>query len=201
MRKIAIGIITATILFSGCATTTTSNQTSGVNPSTGQKFTVDNSLPEWVGNPSVGLENAIAATGQAAYSKYGDQVMVPQAELSAKAKLAGMIEEKIYQFQKNAAKRAQVDIDESFASEFKDVSKRVVKGISLSGVRSINRYQSPVTGTLYIRVMIPTSQLADEIKESQEQLKEKYKKMGLTQETAEKMLKGVEEEAEREWGR
>ena len=197
INLITIGLIGA-LTFSGCSVLN-QNSTSGVNEATGQKFTVDNSLPIWVSNAQSGLESGIAAVGQAGYSKYGDEVMMPIAQLSAKNNLAGVIQEKIFAFQKRVAKRSQIDIDESYASIFKSASKRIVKGMNLSGVQSISRFQSPVTGTLYLRVVLPTKKVLDEMRDTQEELKKKYKEMGLTAQAAQEMVKGVEEEAEKEW--
>lgn len=203
MKKLKLIImcgVTATVIFTGCSTSTP-NMNVGVHSVTGKKFVVDNTLPGWVGNAQQGIEKGVAAVGQTNYSKYGDEIMVPEAELTAKVKLAAIMEEKLWGFQKSVAKKADIDLDEAYSKVFKSASKQVVKDVSLSGTISVSRYQSPVTGILYVRVMLPFKNFKDELVNSKKELKENYKKMGLTTQAAEAMIEGIEDEAETEWNR
>lgn len=201
MKTLTLSLVSTlglTILLTGCGTTTQNMQT-GVNPVTTQKYLVDNSLPTWTKNHQIGIERGIAAVGITSYSKYGDEIMVPEATLEAKANLAGIIEEKLWDFQKKAAKKARIDLDESYSKVFRSATKKVVKEVSLSGAITIDRYQSPVTGSLYIRVMLPFDDFKEEFEDSKESLKENYKKMGITTQAAEQMVEDVEDEADNEW--
>lgn len=191
-------VLTVAILFTGCSTSTP-KVNAGNNPVTGEKFLVDNTLPGWYDNEQQGIESGIAAVGQARYSKYGYEVMMPEAMTVAKENLAAKIEEKVWGFHKTAAKRAKIDLDDAYAKMMKDAVKHIVKGMRLSGVVRISRYQSPVDGTLYVRIMIPFNTFKNDFKASQNELKKKYKAMGLTTQAAEAMVEGVDDESEREW--
>lgn len=152
-KKIVKTIVVTTgvavaILFNGCA--------NNIQPTTsnGKKQEMVNSvnnLPSWVINPKV--EGGIAAIGIAGYSKYGLQVMLPEAELDAKVKLAGQIQTVLSQLQKKALRHTKInDIDE-FDNSFKQASKEVIKKMPLSGVQRINMFQSQ-DGTLYVHMII-----------------------------------------------
>ncbi|MEA2018229.1 MAG: hypothetical protein U9N59_07260 [Campylobacterota bacterium] len=197
IKSVGLSLIVAGVLFSGCIASNSNNITT--NETTGKKFVVDNNLPNWVDNVQVGIENGVAAVGQTSYSKYGNDVMLPEAMLKAKAELAATIQEKVYDFQRNAAEKANIDNIESYGKVFKSASKKIVDGVSLSGASRISRYQSPADGTLYVRVMISFEKLKKEIKREVKSNADVYKKMATTQQQANKLVNGVVEESESHW--
>ena len=201
LNMMALSVVTASMLLTGCATSSQSISSVHTNAVTGEKFTVDNTLPAWYDNAQLGIENGIAAVGQARYSKYGYEVMMPEAMTVAKEELAATIAEKVWGFHEAPSKRAKIDINDAYTKTLKDAVKRIVKDVRLSGVQRISRYQSPVDGTLYVRVMIPFDNFKEEFKNVQSQLKKKYEEMGLTTQAADALVKGVEDEAEKEWNR
>ncbi len=151
---LTVGAVSAIIL-SGCTTTPTPT------PAQKQKKEMINSvnnLPAWVINPKV--EGGIAAVGIAGYSKHGQQVMLPEAEMDARSKLAGKIQTIISQLQKKAMRHTKVnDIDE-LDTAFKQATKEVIKKMPLSGANRINMYQSE-DGTLYIHTVIQKREVAE----------------------------------------
>lgn len=182
------------LLFMGCSSTTV------INPNTGEKMIIDNTLPGWVANPQLGIEDGIAAVGEAAYSKRSG-IMTDEAVLSAEVSLAGLLGKKIDDYQQKIMSNSRVDNDEAYASTLKRGTRAVVDGIVIFGANRITRYQSTVTGILYVRVLMAPSVIMDNMSAIQKKLKEKYKTMGITQKAAEDMTKGILEEAKKEWSK
>jgi len=148
-KKIIItaGIV-STILFTGCTSTT---QPATPNEKKEQMIDVVNNLPAWVVNPKV--EGGIASVGIVGYSKHGLQVMLPQAEMDARAKLAGQIQTIVSQLQKKAMRHTKINEIDEFENSFKQASKEVIKKMPLSGAQRINMFQSS-DGTLYVHTVI-----------------------------------------------
>jgi len=138
---------TAAIMFSGCATT---------EPTTPQEKKMDmvettNNLPSWVINPKV--EGGISSVGMTGYSRHGMQVMIPQAEMDARAKLAGKIQTIVSQIQKRAMRHVKINDLDEFENSFKQATKEVIKKMPLSGAQRINMFQAK-NGDLYVHTVI-----------------------------------------------
>ena len=146
---VTMGVASA-ILMSGCTS-------SGVpEPKTSHEkkqemVDVVNNLPAWIVNPKV--EGGIASVGMTGYSKHGLQVMLPQAEMDARAKLAGQIQTVISQLQKKAMRHVKINEIDEFENSFKSATKEVIKKMPLSGAQRINMFQSK-DGTLYVHTVI-----------------------------------------------
>lgn len=158
--------VTSAILFSGCTSTT---QPTTPNEKKEQMIKVVNDLPSWIVNPKV--EGGIAAVGLVGYSKHGLQVMLPQAEMDARAKLAGQIQTIVSQLQKKALRHTKINEIDEFENSFKQASKEVIKKMPLSGAQRINMFQSQ-DGTLYVHTVIQKREVSQYLGD----MKSTYKK-------------------------
>jgi len=168
-RKIILTVgMASAVLFSGCASS------QPIAPKTPyekkqEMINVVNNLPAWVLNPKV--EGGIASVGMAGYSKYGLQVMLPQAEMDARAKLAGQIQTIVSQLQKKAIRHTQINDMDEFENSFKQATKEVIKKMPLSGATRINMFQAK-DGTLYVHTVIQKREVSKYIGD----MKDTYKK-------------------------
>ena len=168
-RKIILTVgMASAVLFSGCVTS------QPVEPKTQHEkkqemINVVNNLPSWVLNPKV--EGGIASVGMTGYSKHGLQVMLPQAEMDARAKLAGQIQTIVSQLQKKAIRHAQINDVDEFENSFKQATKEVIKKMPLSGATRINMFQAK-DGTLYVHTVIQKREVSKYIGD----MKDTYKK-------------------------
>lgn len=166
-KIIVTGMVSA-MLFSGCAT-------GGIpEPKTSHEkkqemVNVVNNLPAWVVNPKV--EGGIASVGITGYSKHGLQVMLPQAEMDARAKLAGQIQTIVSRLQKKALRHTKINEIDEFENSFKQASKEVIKKMPLSGAQRINMFQSQ-DGTLYVHTVIQKREVSEYLGD----MKNTYKK-------------------------
>ena len=160
--------IVSTILFSGC-TTNNAPEPKTSHAKSQEMIKVINNLPSWIVNPKV--ENGIASVGMVGYSKHGLQVMLPQAEMDARAKLAGQIQTVVSQLQKKALRHTKINEIDEFENSFKQASKEVIKKMPLSGARRINMFQSK-DGTLYVHMVIQKREVSEYIGD----MKNTYKK-------------------------
>lgn len=163
---LTVGIASA-VLFSGCAT---SNQEPTTPTAKKQEMinTVNN-LPAWVVNPKV--EGGIASVGIVGYSKHGLEVMLPQAEMDARAKLAGQIQTIVSKLQEKALRHAKINELDEFETSFKQATKEVIKKMPISGANRINMFQSQ-DGTLYVHMVIQKREVSNYIGD----MKDTYKK-------------------------
>ncbi len=186
----------AVVTFTGCA-----DKSSNMSKEEQQKramIEANNNLPAWVLNPQV--EGGIAAVGIAGYSKHGMQVMLPQAEMDARAKLAGQIQTEISRVQKQAMRHNKINDLDDFENVFKQATKEVVKKIPLSGARKVKQYQAP-DGTLYVLMVIEKRDVANEVKDMKDTYLEHMKQARMTRKSLDEgmkvlddMMKELEEE-------
>jgi hypothetical protein len=186
----------ATLTFTGCA-----DKSANVSKEEQAKramIEANNNLPSWVLNPQV--EGGISAVGIAGYSKHGMQVMLPQAEMDARAKLAGQIQTEISRIQKQAMRHNKINDLDDFENVFKQATKEVVKKIPLSGARKVKQYQAP-DGTLYVLMVIEKRDVANEVKDMKDTYLEHMKQAKMTRESLDQgmkvlddMMKELEEE-------
>ena len=149
-RKLILSLGTAlVILFSGCANTNPEPKTDYAKKQ--QMINTVNNLPDKFKNPTV--EGGISAVGIAGYSKYGLEVMLPEAEMDAKAKLAGQIQTIVSQVQDKTLRPVRIDNLESFDRLFRQTTEEVIKKIPLSGAKRIDMFQAQ-DGTLYVLMVI-----------------------------------------------
>lgn len=155
----------AAIMFTGCA----GNMNTTPQGEKGKMVQINNNLPSWVINPKV--EGGIASVGITGYSKHGMEIMMPQAEMDARAKLAGQIQTIVSQVQKKSMRAVKInDIDE-FEKSFKNATKEVIKKMPLSGAQRINVFQAN-DGTLYVHMVIEKREVSKHIGD----MKNTYKK-------------------------
>jgi len=161
---LALGI-TAAVLFTGCS----KNEVATPQDKKSQMIEVTNNLPSWVMNSKV--EGGIAAVGITGYSRHGLQVMLPQAEMDARAKLAGKIQTIVSQVQKNAMRHVKINNIDEFENTFKQATKEVIKKMPISGAQRINMFQAK-NGDLYVHTVIQKREVSAHLGG----MKESYKK-------------------------
>jgi len=185
MKKIFLGsgLIVATILLTGCGV--------GKQPTTPyevkkEQIKVVDTLPSWVVDPKV--ENGIASVGIAGYSKHGMQVMLPQAEMDGRAKLAGQIQTVVSQLRKKAMRHVKINEIDDFENAFKEATKEVIREIPMSGVRRINLYQAK-DGTLYVHMVIEKRAISEHLKDMKSQYKKHMEQAKLTRQSIDEGMK------------
>ncbi|MBN2782977.1 MAG: LPP20 family lipoprotein, partial [Campylobacterales bacterium] len=126
-------------------------------------------LPSWVLNPT--SSEGITAVGMAGYSKHGLRVMKPQAEMDARAKLAGQIQTVVSRMQKQAIRYSQVANSDEMENLFSQTTKEVIEKTPLSGAVIVNQAMV-ANGDYYVQMVIKNHELAQQL----EAQKESYKK-------------------------
>lgn len=155
-----------------------------------QQIQANNNLPMWIIDPSV--EGGIAAVGVAGYSKHGMQVMLPQAEMDARAKLAGKIQTEVSRIQESVMRANQINDMDNFEKAFRQGSAEVVKKIPLSGAKKINHYQAP-DGTFYVHMVIQKREVANSIEDMKDIYKEQMEQAHLTRESIDEGMKVLDD--------
>ena len=186
-KKIVITMSSAiALILSGCVAT--SAPATPATPAAKQAKMIKNinNLPSWVLNPKV--EGGIAAVGLAGYSKHGIEIMLPQAEMDARAKLAGQIQTIVSQVQKKAMRAVKVNDVDEFEKSFKSATKEVIKKMPLSGARRINMYQSN-DGTLYVHTVIEKREVSKYIGDMKNTFKKELLKKQLSKQNIEDGMK------------
>ncbi len=186
----------ATMTFTGCSGK--SPEMTAAEKQKQEMIEANNNLPAWVLNPKV--EGGISAVGIAGYSKHGMQVMLPQAEMDARAKLAGQIQTEISRVQKQAMRHNKINDLDDFENVFKQATKEVVKKIPLSGAQKVKQYQAP-DGTLYVLMVIQKREIANQVKDMKDTYLEHMKQAKMTRQSLDEgmkvlddMMKDLEEE-------
>jgi len=178
----------ATMTFTGCSSK--SPEMTAAEKEKQAMIEANNNLPSWVLNPQV--EGGIAAVGIAGYSKHGMQVMLPQAEMDARAKLAGQIQTEISRVQKQAMRHNKINDLDDFENVFKQATKEVVKKIPLSGARKVKQYQAP-DGTLYVLMVIEKRDVAKEVKDMKDTYLEHMKQARMTRQSLDEGMKVLDD--------
>ncbi len=190
MKKITLAIGASIFLLSGCnGTQPTVQKHQMVQPPLTKKQEMIrsvNSLPQWVVNPT--SKDGITAVGMAGYSKYGLRVMKPQAEMDARAKLAGQIQTIVSRSQKKAMRLSQVANIDSMDNAFSQTTKEVIKEIPLSGAVIVNQ-KMVESGDYYVQMVIKKQTIAQKLNDSREIYKKNLQQAKLTRDGIEKGMK------------
>jgi uncharacterized FlaG/YvyC family protein len=143
-------------------------------------------LPQWVINPQ--STDGITAVGMAAYSRHGIRVMRPQAEMDARAKLAGQIETLVSRSQKQAMRSVQIADTDDMENIFSQSTKEVVKQIPLSGAVVVNQTIMD-NGDYYVQMTIKKRAVVEELDKKQEIYKKNLENSKLTRESIDDGMK------------
>ncbi|MEO1953593.1 MAG: LPP20 family lipoprotein [Campylobacterales bacterium] len=187
-RLSTVSVITASLLiFSGCGE---------VSPQVAkQKFEMSEkskniqsikNLPQWVINPQ--SKDGITAVGMSAYSRHGIRVMKPQAEMDARAKLAGQIETIVSRSQKQAMRSVQIADTDDMENLFSQSTKEVIKQIPLSGAVVVNQTIMD-NGDYYVQMTIKKREVLKELDNQQEVYKKNLENSKLSHENIENGMK------------
>ena len=178
MKYTSLLSIATVLLISGCSTTTvTTPQEQKAQTLKEEQIKAANSLPSWVLNPQ--SNEGITAVGMAGYSRHGIKIMKPQAEMDARAKLAGQIQTFISRSQKQALLATQVGDTDDMESVFLQSTKEVVKQVPLSGAVIINQ-KMVENGDYYVQLVIKKRELMNELNERKDIYKKNLENANLT---------------------
>ncbi len=169
------------VLMSGCASSepTPQEQQEILNEQKEQMRESIASLPEWVLNPM--SSEGITAVGMAGYSKHGLRVMKPQAEMDARAKLAGQIQTVVSRVQKQAIRHSQVANSDDMENLFSQTTKEVIEKTPLSGAVIVN--QAMVSnGDYYVQMVINNREIAKELQAQKDEYKRSMEDANMSRE-------------------
>lgn len=121
------------------------------------------SLPSWVLKPEV--DNAIAAVGMSTFSKHGLHSMLTLAEMDGRAKLAGKMQTIVSQLQEKSMRAMKIEQIDELEDIFNQVTKEVIKEVSISSVKRENVYQGN-DGTLYVLMTLDKSNMSNQLKDA-----------------------------------
>ena len=192
-----IGLAIAMVLFTGCG----DKEPITPQEKKAEQIEIAETLPAWVVNPKV--EGGIAAVGLAGYSKHGMQVMLPQAEMDGRAKLAGQIQTIVSQLRKKAMRHVKINESDDFENAFNEATKEVIKEMPMSGVRRINMFTAK-NGDLYVHMIIEKRAVSEHLNDMKETYKKHMEEAKLTRESLDKgmevlddMMKDLDKEIQR----
>lgn len=185
-KLILLGASAAAIIFTGCAGT----NVPAASGEKGQMVQVTNNLPAWVINPKV--EGGISSVGVTGYSKHGMEIMLPQAEMDARAKLAGQIQTVISQLQQKSMRGVKINEIDEFEKSFKSATKEVVKKMPLSGAQRINIFQAN-DGTLYIHMVIEKREVSKHIGDMKNTYKQHMEQAKLSRDNIDEGMKVLDD--------
>lgn len=197
-KSLLLTLLAATaITFTGCAD---KSAAPAVDPGIENLREDMKESPAWVKDPKV--EGGISAVGIAGYSKHGMQIMLPQAEMDGRAKLAGQIQTIVSRLQKKAMRYNKINELDDFENVFKQASKEVIKKMPLSGARKMDQYISR-DGTLYVLMVIEKREVAEHLKDMKSTYEDHMKEAKMTRESLDQgmkvlddMMKELDEEIE-----
>lgn len=121
------------------------------------------SLPSWVLNPEV--DNAISVVGISTFSKHGLHSMLTLAEMDGRAKLAGKMQTIVSQLQEKSMRAMKIEQIDELEDIFNQVTKEVIKEVSISSVKRENVYQGN-DGTLYVLMSLDKSNMSNQLKDA-----------------------------------
>jgi hypothetical protein len=181
--------VTSLLLMSGCSES--SKELKPAKPTKPltlkeQQIKAANSLPSWVINPQ--SKNGITAVGMAGYSRHGLRIMRPQAEMDARAKLAGQIQTIVSRSQKQALESVQVANIDDLQSIFSQSTKEVIKAIPLSGAVVVNQKMTE-NGDFYVQMVIKKREVISELEKNNDIYKKNLENANLTRESIDKGMK------------
>jgi len=186
MKNISLisAISASLVILTGCNSTTptptpTKQETKALTLKE-QQIKSANSLPLWVIHPQ--SSNGITAVGMAMYSKHGLRVMKPQAEMDARAKLAGQIQTLVSRSQKNAIRLSQVAKVDDMENVFSQSTKETINKIALSGAVVVNQKMVD-SGDYYVQMVIKKREVAQELDKAKEIYKKNLQNAKLTKQS------------------
>ena len=198
MKKslLVLSLITATaITFTGCADKSAQSLAEQQKQA---QIEANNNLPSWVIDPKV--EGGISAVGVAGYSKHGMQIMLPQAEMDGRAKLAGQIQTVVSRVQKQAMRHNKINELDDLENVFKQATKEVIKKMPLSGARKMNQFQSS-DGTFYVLMVIEKREVSKHLNDMKSTYADHMKEAQMTRKSLDQgmqvlddMMKELDEE-------
>ncbi len=171
------------LLLSGCSQPTPQERAMNLKE---QQIQEVNSLPKWITNPQ--SVDGITAVGMSAYSRHGIRVMKPQAEMDARAKLAGQIQTLISRSQKQALRSVQIENTDDMENIFSQSTEELIKEIPLSGAVIVNQKMTK-SGDYYVQMIIKKRELIKEINEDKKIYEQNLKHSKLTREGIEDGMK------------
>jgi hypothetical protein len=189
MKTLSILSITAAsvLLFTGCGQTTPQvAKQQHIMSEKEKNIQAIKNLPQWVVNPQ--SKDGITAVGMAAYSRHGIRVMRPQAEMDARAKLAGQIETMVSRSQKQAMRSVQIADTDDMENLFSQSTKEVIKQIPLSGAVVVNQTIMD-NGDFYVQMTIKKRAVVEELDKKQEIYKKNLENSKLTRESIDDGMK------------
>ena len=187
-KSLLFVLITATaITFTGCAD---KSEQSLAEKQKQAQIDANNNLPSWVIDPKV--EGGISVVGIAGYSKHGMQIMLPQAEMDGRAKLAGQIQTVVSRVQKQAMRHNKINDLDDLENVFKQASKEVIKKMPLSGARKMNQYQA-ADGTLYVLMVIEKREVSKHLKNMKSTYEDHMREAKMTRESLDQGMKVLDD--------
>ncbi|MFP4487154.1 MAG: LPP20 family lipoprotein [Campylobacterales bacterium] len=179
MKLAFFGILAFALLFSGC-----SQKRDALSKEDRVEITeeVIEELPEWVVEPKV--DNALAAVGMAPYSRHGLSIMLPEAELDGRARLAAKIESTLSRLQEQNLRHAKINAFDDIDNAFKSTTKEVVSEMKLSGAERKKMYQD-ADGTLYVLMAIEKKEVGNELESFSDSYKKQLQQAKLSRENIE----------------
>jgi len=187
-KSLLFALITATaITFTGCADKT---EQSLAEKKKQEQIEANNNLPSWVIDPKV--EGGISAVGIAGYSKHGMQIMLPQAEMDGRAKLAGQIQTIVSRVQKQAMRHNKINDLDDMENVFKQATKEVIKKMPLSGARKMNQYQA-ADGTLYVLMVIEKREVSKHLQNMKSTYEDHMREAKMTRESLDQGMKVLDD--------
>lgn len=181
MFKVAAIAMVGMMALTGCAE-------KKPEPQPGKSGMVDiENMPEWVLNPTV--ENGIGVVGVAKYSRHGIRVMLPKAEMDARAKLAAEIQTEVSRLSKNAMRQANINELDDYEEQFSQATKSVVKKIPLSGAQRVAMYQDKQAGDLYVHMVIQKREVGNFLAKNAQSVKDQMREAKMTRERLDDAMK------------
>jgi len=183
-----LSLVTASVvLFTGCGQTSPQvAKQQHIMSEKEKNIQAIKNLPQWVINPQ--STDGITAVGMAAYSRHGVRVMRPQAEMDARAKLAGQIETMVSRSQKQAMRSVQIADTDDMENVFSQSTKEVIKQIPLSGAVVVNQTIMD-NGDYYVQMTIKKRAVVEELDKKQEIYKKNLENSKLTRESIDDGMK------------
>ncbi|MEA1918188.1 MAG: LPP20 family lipoprotein [Campylobacterota bacterium] len=200
MKTISLlsAITASIILMSGCSAPTPKQEAQSLKE---EQIKTAASLPSWVLNPQ--SQDGITAVGMAAYSRHGLRIMRPQAEMDARAKLAGQIQTIVSRSQKQAIRSVQIANVDDMENIFTQSTNEVIKEIPLSGAVVVNQAMV-ANGDYYVQMVIKKRELINELEAKQDIYKHNLKSAKLTRQSIDdgvkvldKMMEDLEKDVQK----
>jgi hypothetical protein len=180
-------IAATTIVFTGCAS---KSDMSLAEKQKQEQIEANNNLPDWVMDPKV--EGGISAVGVAGYSKHGMQIMLPQAEMDGRAKLAGQIQTIVSRIQEQAMRHNKINELDDLENVFKQATKEVVKKVPLSGARKMKQFQGS-DGTFYVMMVIEKREVSKHVQDMRSTYEDHMKEAQMTRESLDQGMKVLDD--------